>query len=148
MNWLLYLSAVGAGVFSTALSGTNGTLAKQLGQPITAGLIVEIATLPVLVAAGLLFGGRGWPPAAKFAALPWWVWLSGLGGAALLMTQLLVAQRIGASPYLAITVTAGVAVSIAMDHWGWLGFDRHPAHLGRLIGGAMMVLGVLLVARN
>ena len=148
MNWLFYVSAGAAGALSTALSGTNGTLSKQLGQPVTAGLIVEVATLPVLVAAGLLFGGMGWPPAAKFAALPWGGWLGGLGGAALLMTQLLVAQKIGASPYLAITVTAGVAVSIAMDHWGWLGFERNPAHLGRLIGGALMVMGVLLVARN
>lgn len=147
MPWL-YLAAVAAGAFSTALSGSNATLSKQLGQPVTAGLIVQLVTVAALFAIGGFYGGMQWPQPGKLAALPWWAWIGGLGAASILMAQVLVAQKIGAAPYLAITVTAGVIVSIAMDHWGWLGFDRNPAQLGRLLGGALMVGGVVLVARN
>jgi len=144
----LYLFAVLAGAFSTALSGSNATLSRQSGQPITAGLIVQLVTVAALVLVGLIGGGMRWPEAGRLSALPWWAWLGGFGGAAILLAQLNVAQRIGAAPYLAITVTAGVIVSVAMDHFGWLGFDRDPAQAGRLTGGALMVAGVVLVTRN
>jgi len=143
-----YVFAVLAGAFSTALSGSNATLSRQSGQPITAGLIVQVVTIAALVLVGQFHGGMRWPEAGKLAALPWWAWLGGLGGAAILLAQLSVAQRIGAAPYLAITVTAGVIVSIAMDHFGWLGFDRNPAQAGRLMGGVLMTVGVVLVTRN
>ena len=148
MNWLLYLAAVAAGAFSTALSGSNATMSKQLDQPVTAGLIVQVITIIALLATGAFYGGMQIPQPAKLAALPWWAWLGGLGGASVLLAQLLVAQKIGAAPFLAITVTAGIVVSIAMDHYGWLGFERNPAHLTRLLGGGVMVAGVVLVTRN
>jgi len=148
MTWLLYLFAAAAGAVSTALSGSNATLSKTLAQPMTAGLIVQLVTIVALVAAGLVYGGLGWPTTDKFGQLPWWAWLGGLGGAMILLAQLLVARKIGAAPYLSITVTAGVVVSIALDHFGLLGFTRNPAQLARLIGGAMMIVGVILVSRN
>lgn len=145
---LFWLFAAAAGAISTALAGSNATLSKDSGQPITAGLIVQLVTIGALVVVGLFHGGMRWPEAGKLAALPWWAWLGGFGGALILLAQLTVAQRIGAAPYLAITVTAGVVVSIAMDHFGWLGFERSPAAAARLIGGALMVVGVVLVTRN
>ena len=148
MNWLLYLAAVAAGAFSTALAGSNATMAKQLAQPVTAGLIVQVVTIIALLATGAFYGGMRMPEPGKLAALPWWAWLGGLGGASVLLAQLLVAQKIGAAPFLAITVTAGIVVSIAIDHYGWLGFERNPAHLTRLLGGGVMVAGVVMVTRN
>jgi len=127
------LFAALAGVVSTALSGSNATLSRQSGQPITAGLIVQAVTIAALVLVGLAQGGMRWPEAGRLAALPWWAWLGGFGGAAILLAQLNVAQRIGIPPYTAITVTAGMLVSIAMDHFGWLGFGRNPAQAGRIM---------------
>jgi transporter family-2 protein len=148
MPWLLFLAAFGAGAFSTVLSGSNATMSKTLAQPITAGLIVQVITVAALLVVGLFYGGMRWPESAKFAEMPWWAWLGGFGGAAVLMAQLVIAQRIGASPYLALTVTAGVIVSIAMDHYGWMGFERNPAGLVRLAGGGLMAAGVVMVTRN
>lgn len=148
MPWILYMVAVAAGIFSTALSGSNATLAKGLGQPILSGLIVECVVVVVLLAIGLTYGGMQWPQTGQIAKLPWWAWVGGFGGASILLTQLTIAERIGAASYLGLTVTAGVVMSIAMDHFGWLGFARNPAHVDRLIGGALMIAGVALVARN
>ena len=96
----------------------------------------------VLVLIGLTYGGMQWPRAGQLAKIPSWAWVGGLGGASILLTQLTIAERIGAAPFLGITVTAGVALSIAMDHVGWLGFDRNPAHVTRLVCGPLMVIGV------
>jgi len=148
MPWLLYLFAVAAGAISTALGGSNATLSKTLAQPITAGLAVQLVTILALVGVGLVHGGMGWPGGGKLAATPWWAWLGGFGGAIILLAQLTVAQRIGAAPYLAITVTAGIVVSVLLDHLGWLGFEQVRAQWGRIAGAALMVGGVVLVARN
>ncbi len=148
MAWTLYLFALLAGAFSTALGGSNATMAKSLEQPITAGLIVQVVTIVALAVLGTVIGGMRWPQAGHFAALPWWAWLGGIGGASILLAQLYLARRIGASPYLGLTVTAGVVTSIALDQFGWMGFDRNPAHVGRLVGGLLMVVGVVLISRN
>lgn len=147
MTWLLYLLAAAAGIVSTAFSGSNATLSRTLGQPITAGIIVEAIALTGLVAVGFTYGGMGWP-AGKFAALPWWAWLGGLGTVSILTAQLTLASRIGAAPYTAITVSAGLVVSILLDQFGWLGFEQHTAHWPRLVGGVLMISGVILVTRN
>lgn len=148
MPWFLYFFAVAAGAVSTALSGSNATLSKQLAEPITAGLVVQLVTIVALVAVGMVHGGMAWPAGGKIAATPWWAWLGGFGGAIILLAQLTIAQRIGAAPYLAITVTAGIVVSVLLDQYGWLGFDQVRASWGRIAGVALMVGGVVLVARN
>lgn len=43
-------------------------------------------------------------------------------------------------------VTAGVVISILLDHDGWVGFDVHPADPWRIAGGVLMIAGVALVA--
>ena len=146
--WQLYLLTIVAGAVSTALAGSNATLAEKLGQPITAGLIVQLVTILSLLVVGLWRGGMDWPGGAKLAELPWWAWIGGIGGATVLLAQLMAAQKVGASPFLAITVTAGVVVSIAMDRFGWLGFEQTDIHLTRYAGAGLMILGVLLIAKN
>ncbi|WP_350223139.1 DMT family transporter [Escherichia coli] len=51
----------------------------------------------------------------------------------------------GAAPFLGMLVTAGVITSILLDHFGWVGFERHPATLWRIAGGLLMIGGVALV---
>jgi transporter family-2 protein len=43
-------------------------------------------------------------------------------------------------------ILAGQAIaSLVVDHFGMVGFDEHPATLGRVAGLALIALGVLLV---
>jgi bacterial/archaeal transporter family-2 protein len=37
--------------------------------------------------------------------------------------------------------------SVALDHFGWVGFERHPATPMRLLGAALVVVGVRLIQR-
>ena len=64
----------------------------------------------------------------------------------LLMSQLFVADSIGASAYLGIIVVTGTLTSLVIDHFGLIGFDVHRLNLARIIGGTLMAAGVLLIA--
>jgi len=54
---------------------------------------------------------------------------------------------LGAAVYIGITVTASAIASVRLDHFGLLGFQQHSASIGRLIGAALMIAGVSLIAK-
>ena len=143
----LYGFALLAGLASAVAPGQNATLAKSFARPLLAAvvsLLVSIATIAVIM---LATGQFGLPEADRLAQVPWWAWLGGLMSAALMATQLYVAKAIGAATFLGLIVTAGVVTSILLDHFGLVGFKVHPAGLWRILGGALMIGGVGLVAR-
>lgn len=70
----------------------------------------------------------------------------GVLGALLILSQLFASKQIGAAPYLGLIVTMGTVTSILLDHYGLVGFARHPAGFWRLAGGGLMIAGVVLVA--
>lgn len=144
--WYLYGFAFVAGIGNAIQSGANATLAKSLAQPFAAGLVVVIVSATTLLVTGLVSGRLSLPGSAQIAEVPWWAWFGGMLGALLVLSQLFVAQQIGAAPFLGLLVTAGVAASILMDHFGWVGFQQHPASLWRVLGGILMIAGVALVA--
>jgi bacterial/archaeal transporter family-2 protein len=145
---VLYGFALLAGLATAIVPGQNASLAKSLAQPLLAGAIslaVGLATIAVVM---LALGQFGWPGLDRLAQVPWWAWLGGVMSAGLTVAQLLVAQRIGAAAFLGLIVTAGVVTSILLDHFGLVGFKVHAAGLWRILGGALMIGGVALVARN
>ena len=142
----LYAFALVAGIANAFQAGANSTLAKTLHQPFLAALLVVGVSALALAAAGLVSGRLAWPTASAFSAVPWWGWIGGILSAVLLMSQLFVADAIGAGPFLGIIVVAGTVASLLIDHYGLVGFKVHELNLWRVVGGALMSLGVLLVA--
>ncbi|MCJ2128508.1 DMT family transporter [Methylobacterium sp. E-045] len=144
--WYLYGAVLLAGIANAVQAGQNGALAKSLGGSLSAGLVVAAGTATFITLAGLASGKLTLPSAAQVLDVPWWAWFGGVLGGGIVVTQLMVARQIGAAPFLGMLVTAGVATSILLDHFGWVGFERHPATLWRIAGGLLMIAGVALVA--
>ena len=142
----LYAFALAAGIANAFQAGANATLSKSLHQPFLAGLLTVGVSALALAATGLASGRLAWPSASAFGTVPWWAWIGGILSAALLLSQLFVANAIGAGPFLGLIVVAGTVTSLLIDHYGLVGFKVHELNLWRVIGGALMSLGVLLVA--
>jgi transporter family-2 protein len=147
MQWLLYLLVGAAGVLNAVQAGCNATMRKVLDAPVASGLVIVAVSFSTMLVGGAVAGQLSWPAAGRFGQLPWWGWLGGVFGAFYVMMMLLTAEKIGAAVFMGVTVTAAVVASVALDHFGWVGFKEHPAGLARLAGAALMVIGVLLVAR-
>lgn len=144
--WYFYLIVLLAGIANAIQPGQNSTLAKGLSQPLTAGLFVGIGAGLTVLIAGLATRRLAWPSMAEAAQVPWWAWLGGVLGGGVVITQVLVARQIGAGAFLGLLVTAGVVTSILLDHFGWVGFEAHPATTWRIFGGVLMIIGVAFVA--
>lgn len=146
--WYLYGLVLLAGVANAVQAGQNGALAKSFGGSLSAGLVVAAGTASCMLLVGLASGKLTLPTTAQLLDTPWWAWFGGVLGGGIVVAQLLVARQIGAAPFLGMLVTAGVVASILLDHFGWVGFERHPATLWRIVGGLLMIGGVALVATS
>jgi bacterial/archaeal transporter family-2 protein len=143
----LYGFALLAGIASAIEPGQNADLAKSLRRPLLAGilsLIIGIATFTIMM---LVTGQYGWPGIDRLAQVPWWAWYGGVLSALLALAQLYVSKEVGAATFLGLLVAAGVVTSILLDNFGLVGFQIREVNFWRILGGALMIGGVALVAR-
>ncbi|GJE13461.1 MULTISPECIES: DMT family transporter [Methylobacterium] len=142
----LYGLTILAGIANAIQPGQNATLSKSLGLPVTAGLITLLVSTAALLVGGLALGKLEIPTGQQLTTVPWWAWFGGFFSVLLILAQLYASPAIGAASFLGIIVTVGVAFSIVLDHYGWVGFAVHPASLWRILGAVLMVAGVAMVA--
>ena len=144
MIWLMGAVAFLGGILNTVQSGSNATLSKSLDQPIAAALIVSMVTASMFLIIALVTGIKI-PKEAMLVAVPWWAWIGGLMGGFYVLASILLAEKLGAAVFIGCTVTAGLITSVAMDHFGLVGFKEHAAGFGRLAGVALMLGGLALI---
>ena len=72
---------------------------------------------------------------------------SGLVGAVQVYAGLTLVNKVGAGPFVGITVTAALIASILIDHFGWFRMDQHPFNLWRGLGAVLLIGGVTLIAK-
>ena len=147
MTFLAILFAVAAGVSNPFQSGTNAELNRNLGRPFwAAGWVYFTGLIGVLVCE--LIVRQRLPAAARVATTPTWAWFGGIISILPTIAGLMLAQRLGAGIFTGITLTSSLAMSIALDHFGLIGFRQHTASPARLAGCALMVLGLWIVTRT
>lgn len=69
-------------------------------------------------------------------------------GAVQVYAGLTLVHKVGAGPFVGITVTATLIMSLLLDHFGWLHMPVHTINPWRLPGAAFMVGGIILIVRN
>ena len=74
-------------------------------------------------------------------------WLGGVLGAAYAVAVVMLARPLGAATLTALVVTGQLVCSVVLDHFGLLGFELHAASVGRVIGCALLVVGIALIWR-
>ena len=146
MQWILIVFALLAGAANPFQSGANAELKTQLAQPIWATLwVYSSGLLGVLLVQAFL--RQPLPSTTTVSHVHWWAWTGGLISIVATITGLMLTQKLGSGIFTGISITASIAVSIALDHFGLLGLKQHPATPLRLTGGALMILGVWLVSK-
>ncbi len=146
MKWGLVLFVAIAGILNTIQTGSNATLNKTLGRPVWAVVAVfSVALATALVVA--LVSGQRFPSSDDFALAPWWAWIGGIFGATYILSMVIAADALGAAVFMGLTVTMAVVASLVLDHFGLMGFERHPAGIGRIVGGLAMIAGLVLIAK-
>ena len=145
-NLIPVLLVLFAGGMIALQAPTNAMLAKAGGSPVIAALISFAVGTAVLVVVALCSGQR--PRPATFAGLPAYAWFGGAYGAAYVAVAAYAAPRIGLASLITLGIAGQIAMALWLDQVGALGLPREPVNLGRLLGAALVVAGVVLVRRS
>ena len=127
-------------------TGVNAELRTVLGHPIATALVsFGVGTVSLLVA--VLWLRIPVPLAEAWSQTAWWQWSGGLMGAIYIAAVVVLAPRLGAGTLIAAVVGGQMLASLILDHFGWVGFPEHPISGLRLLGAALVMLGVALIQR-
>ncbi|HEY8515436.1 MAG TPA: DMT family transporter [Candidatus Binatia bacterium] len=138
MILVLIVLALVAGVCVCLQGVTNGALAARtslFAAVFLNGLVVAIGTFVLwLTDRRPLFASE---------PTPWFFYLGGFYGIAILACAAFVFPRLGAGAATAFVVTAQLVSALALDHYGVP--HRIPLTGARLVGGVLLLVGALLV---
>ncbi|MEV1330962.1 DMT family transporter [Micromonospora costi] len=140
------LSVVAAvGVASAAQGAANGELGVRLGEPTLAAVVNNAGgTLLVVLGLAVLPSMRTGLAALRRARLPWWSYLGGLGGAAIVVLGAYVVPVLGVAVFTIAQVAGGSLGGLAVDRGGLAPVGRLPLTAPRIAGGLLGVAAVAL----
>ena len=142
--WPYLLFGFVAGAMLPIQFGINAQLATWVDSPLRATLI-SFAVGTAALFAVMLAAYRDWPSSGSIAGAPWWVWVGGFLGAFYVLGSVVTAPKLGAAALFAFILAGQAVASLAVDHFGWVGFDENPVTPGRLLGMALVAAGVAAV---
>ena len=142
--WPYLLFGFVAGAMLPIQFGINAQLASWVGSPVRATFVSFALGAIVLLVAMLVFA-RDWPGSGRLGAAPWWVWVGGCFGAFYVLGSVVTAPKLGAAALFALILAGQAVASLAVDHFGWVGFEEDPVTPGRLLGMALVAAGVAAV---
>lgn len=87
------------------------------------------------------------PSMEGLSSMPWWAPLGGLVGAVQVYAGLTLVNKVGAGPFVGITVTAALIASLAVDHYGLFHMPIHSINIWRITGALLMAGGIGLIAK-
>ena len=146
MIYLASMFALLAGALIALQFGVNAALRGFLGagSPFYATLIsYAVGTLASL---GCLLAVRPALPAwSRVAAVPWWAWTGGAIGVGYVTASVLLAPKLGATRLIVLVVAGQLLASVALDHFGLLGYAARPFNLWRAAGCGLMLAAVAII---
>lgn len=140
--WITLAAAAGAAIALQAAA--NGSLRTNLGDARYAAFFSICGTM-LLAAVAMLAIRPPFPVATALRAAPWWNWIGGPLGASIVLAGAVLTPRLGAAAFIAAVVAGQVVCSLGIDHFGAMGVPQQSLTVGRALGAAMIIAGMLLV---
>ena len=125
------------GVINTRLSDKAGLYEANIFVQGTAFLFSLLA---------LLFLGSG-QLSALFSVKRVYL-LGGLLGLIITITVMLGFKSLSPTIAVALILIAQLIVAALIDHFGWFGTDKTPFHWTKLLGVALMIIGIIIFKTN
>ena len=138
----VFLTGVGVAIETP----TNALLTKSAGSVLWASLISFLVGATVL--SGVLLVLRPKLPEGWIAATPWYAWVGGLYGAAVVALSAWATPKLGAGTTLVVIIASQCALGVLLDQFGLLGLEHHPAGWLRLAGVGIVAVGAVMIARG
>jgi transporter family-2 protein len=125
----------------------GASMGGDFGDMLWSAVTSFVVGLVALIACCLVLGRPAHVGAAAERA-PWWAWCGGLMGAFYVAATIILLPRLGALLLVGVVVGGQVLASLAIDHFGLLGVEQHALSPMRIVGAALLVVGVALALKG
>ena len=146
-RFVLFLVVALGGAALTMQMAWNARLRAATGSPVLTTLLsvfVSLLSLTVLWASGAT--NRGSIPA--FNSVPKWAWCGGILGVYYLVASLIAIPKLGAAAVFSLVIAGQMATALILDSTGLFGVTQISLSTSRLLGTALLVMGVILIQRK
>lgn len=148
---MFYLpAALLIGALVPVQTAANSRLRLAVGnRPVVSALVSFAVALTVAVAATVVLQGNPLPQFAEAGApASWWVWLGGFFGVAFVIGNILLFPKLGAVQTVVLPILGQVTMGLVIDQWGLFNAKQVDVSLLRILGAAVVVLGIALVLQK
>lgn len=122
----------------------NARLAEKTGFLQASTISFAVGTMVLLILSLLSRQGSF----KRVFEAEWWQVTGGLYGAFLVTMVMIAVPRIGVTAMLGLTIVSQLAAGVVMDHYGLLGMPQIPVDFKRMLGIALLLVGVYLVMKR
>ena len=124
----------------------NSKLAGYVDSPVSAAFI-SFAVGTIVLFVYMLLTGVPLSGLASSKNAPLIAWIGGFLGAFFVTVMATVVPKIGVALAFSLAIGGQMLVTLLIDHFGWLGVPEKPINLYRVLGAAMITIGVILIRK-
>ena len=139
--------ALGIGVAMAIQTALNTQLRSYLHSPLQAAFLSFLVGT-ILLALMVLLQNQPKPSLQQLSQIPWFLWLGGFLGVYAISLSIYTAPRLGFLTLSGLIIFGQLAMSLLLDHFGWLGTEKMPVNWQRLLGAIIIFVGVLLTLQR
>ncbi|MFL5843729.1 MAG: DMT family transporter [Solirubrobacteraceae bacterium] len=143
---LAVLLTAGVGGLVAIQAPINSQLGKKVGT--YQGALVSFTVGTVLLTAIVLVAGGGVAKIGEARHVAWYYLLGGVLGAAYVSVVLVTVRTLGAGGATAATITGQLTMAVIVDQFGLFNIPRQPITALRVLGVALLAVGVYLIVRE
>jgi bacterial/archaeal transporter family-2 protein len=145
LAFFLLVALGGAGL--TLQMAWNARLRTATASPV---LTIIISLVVSLISLGLIWASgttpRGSVPA--FNSIPKWAWFGGVFAAYYLVASLIALPRLGTAAVFALVIAGQMIGALMLDATGAFGVPQISTNPTRILGAALLLVGVVLIQRK
>lgn len=142
---LWQLMAVLSGCLSASITGAYAQLSSIIGNPIQATTVAFFVATVVLLLLCTFLGKTQLVCKAFSHDYPWWMWVGGLCGAAIVFGNAWLVGKVGVGVFSMALLVGQLGLSMLMESRGWLGAPRKVITWSQIAGILLMLAGVALI---
>ena len=139
--------ALGIGVAMAIQTALNTQLRSYLHSPLQAAFLSFLVGT-ILLALRVLLQNQPKPSLQQLSQIPWFLWLGGFLGVYAISLSIYTAPKLGFLTLSGLIIFGQLAMSLLLDHFGWLGTEKMPVNWQRLLGAIIIFVGVLLTLQR
>ena len=128
------------------MASANGSLSKSFGSPFTATFGIFALAIG-LIGLIVLFTNSPGITVGSISQTNWKMWLGAFIVVMNIVTFTIVPEKIGAANMIVFFIAGQLISSVFVEHYGLLNFPIHQITWQRVLGIALLIVGVVMIKK-